>query len=220
MSRAPFTIYRFWTEHPTNKAGGFDSIDWVEYGPFGSDKTKNTSKVSTLVNYEDHPTNPASKLAKIRGEYIKEMHTAWKNGQGMPETGTPLSAWNGITPEQADILRTKGFKSVEDIAAMTDTHRASIPLPGLLKMCEDAKRFLAAADRGKLASELGLRDEELARLREQQAEDRARQNEMARMIEELLAEKRDRVLAVADDGEPAPPKRGPGRPRNDAQVAA
>jgi hypothetical protein len=194
MANVPFTVYRFYTEFRDDKAGGFVPIDWVEYGPFGSDKTRNVDKVSRLLNIHDNPTNPASKLAKVRAEVIRKHYEAWKSGQELSPDGTPLAAWNGVTPEQADVLRTKGFKTIEDVAAMTDTHRQNVPLPGLLRIIADAKRFLEAADSSKVAAELAARDEEQARLRAELEESKAQQNEMARMLEELLAERRNRVV--------------------------
>lgn len=218
---APFVVYRFWTEYPVDKATGQPkAIDWVEYGPIGApDRVRNTDKVSRILNVRDVPldTNPAAGLAKVRADYIGTLYRAWKDGQELPETGTPLAAWNGVTKEQADILRTKGFKTVEDVAGMTDTHIQNVPLPGLRALIEGAKRFMTAADSTRVAAELAQRDEELARLRADAEESRKQQDEMARMLAELLAEKRSRVTEEASE-ETA--KRKPGRPRTESRAAA
>lgn len=212
MANAPFTIYEFWTEYPVDKKTGVQTaVDWVEYGPFGSDRVRNRDKVSRLLSVMDVPeeTNPAAGLAKIRANFLKIRYEDWKAGREAPVDGTPLAAWNGVSPQQADILRTKGFKTVEDVARMTDAHMGNIPLPGTRVLIENAKRFIASLDSTRVAAELAARDEEAVRLKTELEETKAQQNEMARMLEELLAEKRARVLEAGDGGEV---KRGPGRP--------
>jgi hypothetical protein len=202
----PFIVHRFETESRPNKDGGYTFVDWVEYGPKGpaSDKVVNRNKVSALINIHDNPTNPASRLAKIRAEVIKKHYDAWKSGQEIPETGTPLSAWNGVTPAQADILRTKKVKTVEDVAGLTDTDMNNIPFMGVRALRDSAKRFLAASDSVKVASELAARDAELERLRAEQDESREQVQELVKLVEELRATKLADALGEA--------KRGPGRP--------
>jgi signal transduction histidine kinase len=194
MEKPPFSVYRFWTEYPTDKkTGQLTPVDWVEYGPFGSDKVVNKDKVSRLLAVRDIPadTNPAAALAQIRANFIRKHYEAWKAGQQLPEDGTPLAAWNGVSAEQADILKTKGFKTVELVASMTDTHIQNTPIPGMRGIVENAKRFMASSEQTKVAADLAQKDEQIAALK-------AEQDELTKLVRELLEEKKAEETAQVE----------------------
>ncbi|MEQ1672139.1 MAG: hypothetical protein ABL893_14875, partial [Hyphomicrobium sp.] len=113
---------------------------------------------------------------------VKPHYDAWKQGNAVTVEGTPLGAWPGVTPEQVTVLKANGFRTVEEISQASDGALVRIQLPNARNLVEQAKAFLAAADQGKLATELASRDAEIARLREGQ-------EEMARMMKELLADR-------------------------------
>jgi hypothetical protein len=225
----PFIIHKFYHKHVEAQNGQPEKVEhWVEYGPKGrqAEYSRVHDRVSRLINHDapgfsmkrviESPTNPASRMAMVRADYIKKNYLAWVAGQELPETGTPLSAWNGVTAEQADVLKTKSYKTVEAIAAMTDTDIEHVPLPYMRRLREEAKRFVSAADSNKVSQLLAARDVETAALKDQLTESVERQNEMARMIEELMAQKRTDALSDAA----ALTKRPPGRPRKEVQAAA
>ena len=216
----PIVVYRFFKEFRDDKKGGYEEIHMCEYGPFGSDKIRNIERVSRLRKVVDAPpeTNPAAHLAKIRWEIIRPRYEAWLAGQEMPEEGTPLAAWNGVSTEQADVLKTKGFKTVEAVAAMTDLHMQNVPIPGVRGIVANAKRFLASADSARVAAELAARDEEAERLRAELADTKALQDEMAQQLAELLAEKRQRVVEEGRSHDEPAKRRG--RPRAEDRAAA
>lgn len=181
-------VKRFWTEFRPDPAdpAAMRSIDWCEYAPFASDKSTVVEKVSRLsAVIIDAPTNIGAAMAAHRWRQIEPHYRAWKSGQAMPEAGTPLAAWNGVSPEQADVLRTRGVKTVEDVASLTDTHIGGIPLPGMRTLVEMAKRFLAAQDANRLSASLAAKDDEIATLQ-------ARLDELA----ESVAAKADMVEAA------------------------
>lgn len=160
----PISVYRFWTDYTPSETGEARAIDWVEYGPVGL-KSKNTtvSKVSTLSRViRGANMNDAAKTAALRWDAIEPLYKRWKNGQELPEHGTPLAAWNGVTAEYADVLKVHGLKSVEDVAAMTDVHFERIPLPQLRNLTEQAKRFLASQDTVAVAVDLAKKDEQIS----------------------------------------------------------
>lgn len=129
------------------------------------------------------------KMAALRSQWqqIEPHYSAWKSGQQMPETGTPIGVWPAISADEAQALRTAGFKTVQQIAEMSEAQLMRPVLPRMRDLQRQAKGFLD----GMGAAELRV---QIAQLQEQNAQ-----------MLEMLAEKR------TDDA-----KRGPGRPRKAA----
>lgn len=229
-----FAIHKFWTDFKTNPndAAQLIPIDMIAYGPLGGgDKTIVPATVSSLLDrlqdIGSAGNNIAVQMAHARADFIRPRYEAWKKGQEVPLNGTPLAAWNGVTLEEATILRTAGFKTVEDVAGMTEGHITSIKLPSLRQKKKQAEHFIASADQTRVAAQLAEKDEQVAALKAENA-DRDEQiralMEKVNALAELAAGK-----ATLDEGDgspldvqqgivPAPPKRG--RPRKDQQSAA
>lgn len=191
-------IKRFWTEYKPDPANPekMREVDMVEYAPVGSAKytmiTESISRLSSLIPLEGrHEHNPAVVMAHARWNAIQPKYEAWKKGQSAPVSGTPLAAWSGVSPQQAEILRMHGILTVEEVSKMTDTHRQRIGLPGLLDLTENAKRYLTALDKNAVTKALEEKDAKMAQMQAQ--------------IEELMA-----MVKEAKEAEPV--KRGPGRP--------
>jgi hypothetical protein len=140
--------------------------------------------------------------ARVMWEFIRPRYEAWKNNQDLPETGTPLAAWNHLTQSQAEILRVNGVRSVEDVAQLTDTHFHRIPIPNLRSFVDAAKKFLDSKDVNAFTAQMEAKDEQLAAAN-------ARIDQMAEMLAKFMEEKGSE-----------PPKRGPGRPPKTEQAAA
>lgn len=202
MEKLPIIIYRFYTvydEHPVTKEPR--ARDMVEYGPIGqAGRTQVTERIDVLSKVQAVAgANPAVVAAKVMWDFIRPRYEAWKTNQDLPETGTPLAAWNHLTQSQAEILRVNGIRSVEDVSLMTDTHFHRIPIPNLRSLVEAAKKFLDSKDVNKFTSEMQAKDEQLAAAN-------ARIDQMAEMLAKYM--------------EGDPPKRGPGRPPKSEQAAA
>lgn len=184
QERLPIFIHRFYTvydEDPKTKQPR--ARDMVEYGPIGAAGRSHTveridilSKVNTTAG-----ANPAMMAAKVLWDFIGPRYEAWKNNQKLPDTGTPLAAWNHLTPEQAEVLRVNGVRSVEDVTTLTDTHFTRIPIAGLRGITEAAKKFLDSKDVNKFAAEMQQKDETIAALT-------ARVEQLAEMIAEAQGE--------------------------------
>mgnify|MGYP000523499808 CR=1 FL=1 len=129
-------------------------------------------------------------------DIVKPHYDAWKQGQAVPETGTPLAAWNGATKQQIEILKAHSIYTVEDFAAVPDSILERLGM-GMRDAREAARRFVAASDTREVASQMAT----------MQAENEALKQQMA----DLMA-----AMQGGDDN----PRRGPGRPRKDAEVAA
>lgn len=107
--------------------------------------------------------NPSFNYMAHRWEHIvKPAYDAWKSGQEIPENGTPLAAWPGVTKEQVEYLRKLAIKSVEDLAAINEATVAKLPFPNARKLPEMAKEFLGGRDKAAVAGELAEANERIA----------------------------------------------------------
>lgn len=199
-----FHIHRFWTEYKPdpNNEGALRAIDMVAYGPIAQrDRSVTVERVSRLmlVNTKgDANINPAIAMARGRWEFIKPRYDAWKAGQTVPETGTPLAAWNGASREQIEVLQQHGVTTIEELSALTDVHIQRIQVPGLRAMIETAKRYLVAADTHRFTKELTVRDETIAN-------QKAEIDDLRQKLDELAG-----IVAMQGQGA-APRGRGRGR---------
>lgn len=158
--------------------------DWVRYAPVHA--------IQTVVNEERvDRLRPNDKLmgddAGVRAAYIKTRwaeiepaYLAWKEGNEIPETGTPLGIWPGITAEQANVLKLSGIRTVEEVATLPDHVIGKVHLPNMREMRVQAKAFLDARGAQGVADKLARQSEETAALREQL-------DEALKMLAELTA---------------------------------
>lgn len=191
-------IGRFYTKYvpDPNDPSAMIGIDYVEYGPFGAlDRSKTVEKVSRLASIEttEDTDNLAVLIARKRWSEIEPRYKAWKEGREYQGDGTPLAAWNLLSHEDAEIFRVNRIFTVEQIAALTDTHMRKLAMPNIRDLVEQAKLFLASADRGAVAVQMKSIEDENAALK-------ARLEE----LEKAVLEK----------------PRGPGRPRKETEEAA
>ena len=106
---ASINIIKFWTQYTPASDGTLKGVDMVAYAPIGkADKLTLVEAVARLGKL--HPIemandNPAVAMAHARWNTIKPAYDAWKNGQSMPDRGTPLGAWSGISQDQAEALK-------------------------------------------------------------------------------------------------------------------
>jgi hypothetical protein len=122
--------------------------------------------------------------APVREDHKKRFPLQWQayknriGGEAMI-SGTPLTEWPRITPEQADELRALKFFSVEAIASAGDAQLQGIGMiagQSVFSFRDDARRFLAIADAetksGEADRQLAAAREQIERDREQLAKDR------------------------------------------------
>jgi hypothetical protein len=205
MEKLPITVHRFYTvyEDDPKNPGTMRERDMVEYGPIGQGaRTRCVERIDILSKVNKVAgANPASQAAQVLWAHIKPRYDAWKGNQELPETGTPLAAWNHLTPTQAEFLRVQGIRSVEEVALLTDTHIHQFKIHNLRSIVEAAKKFVSSSDINKFAGEMKAKDEQLAAAN-------ARIDQMAEMMAKLM-----------EDKEIEPPKRR-GRPPKSEQAAA
>lgn len=168
MEKLPILIHRFYTvyEDDPKNPGEQRARDMVEYGPIGqAGRTHVTERIDILRSVQKVAgANPAVMAARVMWDFIRPRYEAWKSNQDLPETGTPLAAWNHLTSQQAEILRVNGIRSVEDTAQLTDTHIHRIPIPNLRSIIEAAKKFLDHKDVNRFDAEMKAKDDTIAAL--------------------------------------------------------
>lgn len=194
--KAPFRILKFYTKYVT-RGGEHVPVDMVDICGHGMAQSRVTPHVIgqiSNVRPDGDVDNPAWAMSKLRWDYIKPHYQAWKEGQELPASGTPLAAWPGVTPEQAEVLKGAGFRSVEDIAHATDSVIARIPMPGIRDLANQARLFLDNKDSAHVAAALVQKDKEMAELREQ--------------LEEMRQLVLSREPELAEDGSELPRRRG------------
>lgn len=154
-------------EDPTKPAtvAPVEMVSWGKKGQHITTGQKTTQRVSQARR--------DLQVWAIIGPYYE----AWKAGQEAPMDGTPLAAWPGVTPEIVDRLKMLRVRTVEDVAAMTDSDIDNFGMGGL-SIRQQARAFCEMKkDRtqvqAEVATQLAARDEshaaQLAVLREEMA---------------------------------------------------
>lgn len=156
--------------HREQVPGKMREVHKVEYGPIGTDKTKVTMRVEDLRPKLDPGMDPqpgsAAENALIRWEIISAAYEKWLAGQEIGHDGTPLAAWSGVSPEQAEVLRQKGLHTVQELAALSETHFDRIGLGGIRKLRDQAKLFLGSVDATAYQYDIEQRDIVIAGLQD------------------------------------------------------
>lgn len=116
---------------------------------------------------------------------FEPLYKAWKSGSGESSSGTPLSAWPGISRSQVEELAFFSVRTVEELAEMADQHAQKFM--GINQLRQRARDFLQAAKGNahseKLRAEVTEKDNRLATLE-------TTVREQAKLIEELRKGKR------------------------------
>jgi hypothetical protein len=217
---SPLQIQRFWTDYrpdPSDPAK-LAPIDMVAYGPLG--RTENAlvmSRVSTVLAVKPFtdPNDVASVMSHIKADFIRAAYEAWKAGQDIPLNGTPLAAWNGLSPEQAEVFKSRSIRTVEEISLLNEATRAHIPLPNLSGIIAAARRFVDSADQTRFAAQLAEKDTEIAN-HKMQLQD---QGEQITALIGKVGQLAEMVAAQQTATEAQSEKRKAGRPTN-AELAA
>jgi sulfur carrier protein ThiS len=212
MAAPRLFVKRFWTKFRPDPGDAAKLVgsDWCEYGPIGSvDRSTTCDSIKNLRDRLQPMTenNPAIELAYARWAAIEPAYERWKNGQEMPLSGTPLAAWNAVTPEQSEVFKTRGIRTVEEIAQLTDVHVEKLgPLiPRMRDLIRQAQMFVESADTVRFAASLDEKQQKIAAQDVEIAEQRTQ-------IADLLAKVNQLADMVAAQAPAEPVKRGPGRP--------
>ena len=192
MSQAPtIHIHGFETRYELDKNTGKKDkpVDYVTYSPrFGADKSVITEAVHRMKPDPERVKGTAHsrdmKLAFLanRWEMFDRSYEAFKKGNEIPDDGTPLGVWPGITSQQAEGLRKMGIRTVEEVRDMPDGQMGRIPFPGIRDLKKQAGVYLESADRNAASGQL-------TELKSQNQAMSERLEEAMKLIAELSAEK-------------------------------
>lgn len=175
------------TENPKIKVIGFDTkyarqpdgsvkaVDWVSYSPGRFESPSVTRKrIKDMIptpddQFEDRGPNSNMRQMHMQARWsvIGPAYEAWKKGMEIPETGTPLAAWAGVTREQAELLKKIGILTVEDFSTVEDNKLNRIPLPNARALRDAARKFGDGSDASGLAAKMTELEAQNAALREQ-----------------------------------------------------
>lgn len=185
---------RFFNEYRTDKATGetkvIEWVVWTKPGSAGRDETE--QRVKDIIG-------------TAKWKIFQPAYEAWKEGSEIPLEGTPLAAWAGLTPEQAECVRRAGVKTVEELADANERTIAAIRMPNARRYKDDAKRFIDSKDQFIAAGKI---------------EEMEKNNEaMASELEELRAQMREMNNSPKDDTSPRPRGRPP-KAKPDEEEAA
>ena len=85
---------------------------------------------------------------------FKDSYNAWKKGEELPESGTPIKGWQMLGPSAQKDLIHAGIRTVEDLANLPDSEIGQIGT-GAISFKQKAVAWLAAAnDTGKAAAQI------------------------------------------------------------------
>lgn len=184
--RPNVTPVEFWTEYKMqgDQMVPVDFVKWVKRGDFHSfamvEQIARLSKPVKMLDDTGMPvTNPVWAV-------IEPHYQAWKRGQEVPEHGTPLESWPLLNKAQIKVLRAAMYRTVEDVAAITDSDLQRVRLPDARMVRDRARQFLQAkSDTAAIDKAMGERDARIAALEAERAEDRRLMAEMAAKLREL-----------------------------------
>lgn len=160
---ADFVVIGFSAEYVGDRV-----VEWVELAPAGEafERTRTMHRIKDIRTPEnvtgDKREGDSFKVMEARWAAIAPKYEAWKRNEDIPDDGTPLAAWAGVSTAQAAHLKAMGIRTVEAVATMGEGAIARLPFPNAKKLPELAKNFLSS--KGEAA-----KDAELADMRERMA---------------------------------------------------
>lgn len=162
-----FRVVKFWTEYRPSK----DPIDWVEIAPEGPgyEKTRTSHRVERLRPYAASETEKSGlsyKAMEARWSIIGPAYEAWKAGNEIPDHGTPLAAWSGVSVEQAQALKAMGIVTVEAVRDAGDATLAKLHMPNARQLPKLAADFLSGADAAAKDAKIAEMEDRLAAMTE------------------------------------------------------
>ncbi len=168
---ANIRIIGFKTEYKGDRA-----IDWVEVAPIGEnfDKVRTWHPVLKLMPPADWDETRRSSPTYIdmaaKWATIGPAYEAWKRGSEIPQDGTPLAAWSGLTVEQAALLRRMGIVTVENVRDMSEGAIAKLPFPGARQLPQLARDYLSGRGDAEKDQMIADMQERMAAMEEMLAE--------------------------------------------------
>lgn len=178
QNRRPTVVaLEFWRDYEPDpeKPGDMRAVDWVRWARRGDlTYATNEDKVSRVMKpmraaggdggQEENPV-----WLGIRGAY-----EAWKMGQETPVDGTPLDAWPALTRVQVEAFRAAQYRTIEDVAEITDGQLGRVRLPDMRQIRDKARTYMAAKQSSAaVEAQMADRDKKMEQMEAELAEARA-----------------------------------------------
>jgi hypothetical protein len=199
MDQKPMIVIRkFYEEY---NADGTVKNEWVEFSPAHDPiGTVNVERVKNLIppesGFKNDDQGTKLGLMAMRWAQIEPHYKAWKSGQEIPLDGTPLAAWSGVSPQQAEVLKARGIKTVEAVRDMSEGILSKVQLPNVRSLRDVARAFLENKESSDMAAKMAKKDEEAAAMK-------AQLDEMASMLAELTKPQSNKPILTAKAKEAA-----------------
>lgn len=187
---ADILITGFTQKYTKDAEGNLKPVDWVSWVPTHAPQTMGNSERVDRLDPENirlpDGANGGEKIAYMRHIWavVEPAYKAWKEGREVPLNGTPLVAWPGVTPEQAEVFRMAGIRSVEQVRDMTDGIRSKVRLPNTRELQELAKLYLENSGAAAAAEREAAKDRQIADMAE-------RMEAMEALLKDAMAPKDD-----------------------------
>ena len=152
------------------------------------------------------------KQQALRGQYpadwvstFKLQYDEYLKGNELPRDGTPIQTWPAVSKQEIVWIKAVGITTVEDLAAVPDSALGSIGMNGRY-LRDKARNWIdGAKDIGVVATKLANADMRITELETLAKDQRATIEALRVQLDSMRS----------DDA----PRRGPGRPRKDEQLA-
>jgi len=113
--------------------------------------------------------NERARNGLIPPEWAKHFENAyrlWKEGETVPDSGTPIKGWSIISPAMQETLVHSGIRTVEDLAIIGQSELMHVGM-GAIGLQQKAQAYLdTAKDRGVIAEEVAGMKQKIADLTE------------------------------------------------------
>jgi len=155
-------------EFRTNYSNAQKPVDEVLLAPSGEGHLKTQTwhrveKLRPVDTNDDRQRNSDTHVAMTaRWSVIEPAYKAWKAGTEIPENGTPLAAWSGVSPDIATLLRNMSIRTVEDVRDMSESAFTKLPVPNARKLPQLAREFLEGADSATKDARIADMEERMA----------------------------------------------------------
>jgi hypothetical protein len=142
----------------------------------------------------DQTKRPVFKVTREHADKYPQEYAAFKSGQELALNGTPLEQWPILKRAQVMEMKAVGFRTVEDIAGMSDLAKQRLGMGGN-RLCELAKSYLDDAQAGALLTKTTAENERHERTI-------AEQNEKIANLSALCERLSSEVIAMRNQPHP------------------
>lgn len=139
--------------------------DWVLISPTGEagNRTQTWHMVKTIRPPEEIGDDEGLSMKAMRAkwEVIGPAYAAWKEGNEIPENGTPLVAWPALDAGKVEALKRAGIRTVEEVRSMNEATMKALPFPEARKLPKLAGQWLDGQGEARMAETIEQQKEQL-----------------------------------------------------------